>query len=270
MDMSAEKEDELLPAVALGAAAIRVAQALNEKLGGLELYGITDMNEDADGFPELAFPASRPIRFLLYDCAEAGTGAVKAFAAKMKEGGKLFAFEIAAHGEKMKPSWRIGTDVLIRVEGEAQCLAAAGALLPMVAPQLPAVLDMDDVLALFDGTDIVRVGIGTAADVQMAVGDALAQLGWKPEFLRGILLSLSGGEDLGMREMDAATSSVMECVSEECTIVFSAEADPALEGRVRVTILATCGKRKGSHDASDWMMEILEEQFKDGENRQER
>ena len=270
----ASQEGGQLPVVALGTAAIRVAKELNEQLGGLELYGFSDIRADSDdveSIPELSFPASKPLRFLLYDRAEAGSGTVKAFAAKAKAGGKLFAFEMAAQGGKMQPSWRLGTDVLVRVADEAQCRAAAEALLRMVAPQLLVGLDADDILALFEGTDVVHISIGTAAGtdaqaVTAAVDDALAQLGWKPEFLRGILLSLVGSGDLGMKDVEAATASVMTRVSENCNIVFGAEADPALEGRVRVTFFATCGKRNGSQDASEWMMERLEEQFEDGKN----
>ena len=125
----APQEERLLPVVALGAAAIRMARILNEKFGGLDLYEILDILEKGESLefaPTFAIPESRPIRFLMYDRAEVEDGMAKAVAEKAKTGGKLFTFEIAAPGEKMRPSWRLGTDVLVRAKDEAQCLAAAG------------------------------------------------------------------------------------------------------------------------------------------------
>ena len=269
----APQEERLLPVVALGAAAIRMARILNEKFGGLDLYEILDILEKGESLefaPTFAIPESRPIRFLMYDRAEVEDGMAKAVAEKAKTGGKLFTFEIAAPGEKMRPSWRLGTDVLIRAMDEAQCLAAAGLLLHMASPHQPVAIDADDVLSLFDSTDVVHVGIGTATGAQAvdaAVEQALGALGWKPEFLRGILLSITGNESLGMKEIDAATTAIMERASKDCNIVFGAEIDPTIGDDVRVTILATCGKRKDSHDASKWMMEMLEEKFATGDNR---
>ena len=269
----APQEETLLPVVALGTAAIRMARMLNEKFGGLDLYEISDIREKGESpkdAPALAIPASIPIRFLLYDRAEVEVEMVKAVAEKAKTGGKLFTFEIAAPGEKFQPSWRLGTDVLVRAKEEAQCLAAAELLLHMTSPQQPVAIDADDVLSLFDGTDVVHIGIGTATGAQAvdaAVEQALGALAWKPEFLRGILLSITGNENLGMKEIDAATTAIMERASKDCNIVFGAEVNPEIGDHVRVTILATCGKRKDSHDASEWLMEMLEEKFATGDNR---
>ena len=269
----AAQEETLLPVVALGAATIRAAQLLKEKYVGLDLYeipGICGKGEISKEALELTIPESSPIRFLLYDRAEVEVEMVKSVAEKAKTGGKLFTFEIAAPGEKFQPSWRLGTDVLVRAKDEAQCLAAAGLLLHMASPQQPVAIDADDVLSLFDGTDVVYIGIGTATGAQAvdaAVEQALGTLVWKPEFLRGILLSITGNESLGMKEIDAATTAIMERASKDCNIVFGAEVDPTIGDDVRVTILATCGKRKDSHDASEWLMEMLEEKFATGDNR---
>ena len=258
------QRDALIPAVALGAAAIRVARALSEKANRLDVHVISDAC--AESVPEFAFTGSQPIRFLLYDCAEISLDIVKTSAASAKAGGKLITFEIAAHSEKTQISWRLGTDVLIRVESEEQCRVAAVALLSMVFSPMTMT---NDVLVLFDGMDIVHVGIGEATCAQAihaATNQALAQLGWKPKFLRGVLLSVAGGESLGMKDLDSATNFLVERVSEDCDLVFGANVDPALGDTVRVTLLATCGKRKDSHDASAWMMKMLEEKFEDGEN----
>ena len=269
----APQEGALVPIVALGAAGVRVARELSERLDGLALLEIADAGREGaapENVPELDLPADAPIRYVLYDRAEVGADFVQAVAAQARADGKVIAFEIAAQGEKRAPSWLLGVDVLIRVADEAECLAAAEMLLPMAAPHGLISVDADDVLALFGGADVVHVGIGTATGAQavnVAVEQALGALVWKPEFLRGILLSITGNENLGMKEIDAATTAIMERASKDCNIVFGAEVDPTIGDDVRVTILATCGKRKDSHDASEWMMEMLEEKFATDDNR---
>ena len=269
----APQEGALVPIVALGAAGVRVARELSERLDGLALLEIADAGREGaapENVPELDLPADAPIRYVLYDRAEVGADFVQAVAAQARADGKVIAFEIAAQGEKRAPSWLLGVDVLIRVADEAECLAAAEMLLPMAAPHGLISVDADDVLALFGGADVVHVGIGTATGAQavnVAVEQALGALVWKPEFLRGILLSITGNENLGMKEIDAATTAIMERASKDCNIVFGAEVNPEIGDHVRVTILATCGKRKDSHDASEWMMEMLEEKFETGDDR---
>jgi len=269
----APQEGALVPIVALGAAGVRVARELSERLDGLALLEIADAGREGaapENVPELDLPADAPIRYVLYDRAEVGADFVQAVAAQARADGKVIAFEIAAQGEKRAPSWLLGVDVLIRVADEAECLAAAEMLLPMAAPHGLISVDADDVLALFGGADVVHVGIGTATGAQavnVAVEQALGALVWKPEFLRGILLSITGNENLGMKEIDAATTAIMERASKDCNIVFGAEVNPEIGDHVRVTILATCGKRKDSHDASEWMMEMLEEKFATDDNR---
>ena len=269
----APQEGALVPIVALGAAGVRVARELSERLDGLALLEIADAGREGaapENVPELDLPADAPIRYVLYDRAEVGADFVQAVAAQARADGKVIAFEIAAQGEKRAPSWLLGVDVLIRVADEAECLAAAEMLLPMAAPHGLISGDADDVLALFGGADVVHVGIGTATGAQavnVAVEQALGALVWKPEFLRGILLSITGNENLGMKEIDAATTAIMERASKDCNIVFGAEVNPEIGDHVRVTILATCGKRKDSHDASEWMMEMLEEKFATDDNR---
>ena len=277
MDSLLENENEgadsaLLPVSALGAVAIRVARELSERLGRLVLLEVAD--DDREGktseIPEFDFPAGSPIRYVLYDRAEVGAAMVQAVAAKAKTGGKVIAFEIAAPGAKRAPSWRLGVDVLLRVADEAECLAAAEVLLPMATPPQGLIsVDADDVLALFEGADVVQTGIGTAAGAQAvdaAVAQALGTLPWKPEFLHGILLFLAGGDSLGMKEVNASMDAIMARASADCNIVFGAEVEPMLGDRVRITLLATCGKRKESHDASNWMMGMLEGKFEGDEN----
>ncbi|WCR54017.1 MAG: Cell division protein FtsZ [Wolbachia endosymbiont of Ctenocephalides orientis wCori] len=56
---------------------------------------------------------------------------------------------------------------------------------------------------------------------------------------QGILINISGGGDMTLFEVDAAANRVREEVDENANIIFGATFDQEMEGRVRVSVLAT-------------------------------
>lgn len=56
---------------------------------------------------------------------------------------------------------------------------------------------------------------------------------------RGLLINITGGEDLTLFEVDQAVSTVREQVDEEANVLFGSATDPAMEGRIRVSVVAT-------------------------------
>src|SRR4051812_38829010 len=56
---------------------------------------------------------------------------------------------------------------------------------------------------------------------------------------RGVLINVTGGPDMTLFEVDAAATRVREEVGPEAAIVFGAVLDPALAGRLRVSVVAT-------------------------------
>ena len=56
---------------------------------------------------------------------------------------------------------------------------------------------------------------------------------------RGLLINITGGEDLTLFEVDQAVSTVREQLDEEANVLFGSATDPALEGRIRVSVVAT-------------------------------
>jgi cell division protein FtsZ len=55
---------------------------------------------------------------------------------------------------------------------------------------------------------------------------------------RGVLLSISGGSDLGLFEINEAAQLVSEAAHPEANIIFGAVIDDALGDEVRVTVIA--------------------------------
>jgi cell division protein FtsZ len=56
---------------------------------------------------------------------------------------------------------------------------------------------------------------------------------------RGVLINITGGMDLAIDEVMVISSLIQEEAGDEAEIIFGAVHDPALEGQVRVTVIAT-------------------------------
>jgi cell division protein FtsZ len=67
---------------------------------------------------------------------------------------------------------------------------------------------------------------------------------------RGILLSIAGGNDLTLYEVNEAAEAVREAATDDTNIIFGATIDDRLEGQMWVTVVATGiggrGARRGS------------------------
>ncbi len=56
---------------------------------------------------------------------------------------------------------------------------------------------------------------------------------------RGLLINITGGEDLTLFEVDQAANRIREEVDEEANVIFGSAVDQTLEGRIRVSVVAT-------------------------------
>jgi cell division protein FtsZ len=56
---------------------------------------------------------------------------------------------------------------------------------------------------------------------------------------RGLLINITGGEDLTLFEVDQAANRIREEVDEEANIIFGSAIDEGLAGRIRVSVVAT-------------------------------
>jgi cell division protein FtsZ len=67
---------------------------------------------------------------------------------------------------------------------------------------------------------------------------------------RGLLINITGGEDLTLFEVDQAANRIREEVDEEANVIFGSAVDETLSGRIRVSVVAT---GIDSHKMSDQM-----------------
>jgi cell division protein FtsZ len=54
-----------------------------------------------------------------------------------------------------------------------------------------------------------------------------------------VIINVTGGPDLSLVEVSEASSIVQEAADEEANIIFGAVVDPALKGKVKITVIAT-------------------------------
>ncbi|MFN6953533.1 MAG: cell division protein FtsZ [Acetobacteraceae bacterium] len=56
---------------------------------------------------------------------------------------------------------------------------------------------------------------------------------------KALLINITGGHDMTLFELDEATNRIRKEVDEDANIIFGTSLDPSLEGRVRVSVVAT-------------------------------
>ncbi|HEX7105331.1 MAG TPA: cell division protein FtsZ [Acidothermaceae bacterium] len=104
-------------------------------------------------------------------------------------------------------------------------------------------LDFADVKSIMAGAGSALMGIGSArgearavAAAEMAISSPLLEA--SIEGAHGVLLSVAGGSDLGLFEINEAAQLVAEAAHPEANIIFGAVIDDALGDEVRVTVIA--------------------------------
>jgi cell division protein FtsZ len=104
-------------------------------------------------------------------------------------------------------------------------------------------LDFADVKSVMAGAGSALMGIGSARGDDRAVAAAESAIS-SPlleasiDGAHGVLLSISGGSDLGLFEINEAARLVADAAHPEANIIFGAVIDDTLGDEVRVTVIA--------------------------------
>jgi cell division protein FtsZ len=64
---------------------------------------------------------------------------------------------------------------------------------------------------------------------------------------RGVLINITGGNEMTLGDINTIAEIVKESVGEESEIIFGAVNEPAMQGEVRVTVIATGFAKRGLH-----------------------
>tara|TARA_R110002124_G_scaffold65539_2_gene179198 strand:- start:32599 stop:34509 length:1911 start_codon:yes stop_codon:yes gene_type:complete len=106
-------------------------------------------------------------------------------------------------------------------------------------------LDFADVRAVMDEMGKAMMGTGEAAGedrARQAAEKAIANPLLDEISLngaRGVLINITGGSDLTLYELDEAANLIREKVDPDANIIVGSTLDPALEGGIRVSVVAT-------------------------------
>ena len=110
-------------------------------------------------------------------------------------------------------------------------------------------LDFADVKSVMSGAGSALMGIGGARGDNRAVEAAEAAISsplleQSMDGARGVLLSIAGGSDLGLFEINDAAQLVTDAAHPDANIIFGAVIDDALGDEVRVTVIAAGLRRR--------------------------
>jgi cell division protein FtsZ len=143
--------------------------------------------------------------------------------------------EVLDRSTSMVDAFKIADDVLRQgVQGICDLITTPGLIN----------LDFADVRTVMQDAGSALMGIGYATGQNRAREAAERALGSPlidAEIVRarGILLSISGGDDLSLVEVNEAAEVVRQTATDETNIIFGATVDPRLTGQVWVTVVAT-------------------------------
>lgn len=106
-------------------------------------------------------------------------------------------------------------------------------------------VDFADVKTIMSKMGLALMGIGVSEGdgrakeaATLAVSSPLLE-DIDIEGATGILVNITAGEDIALREIDEICSIVQEAAHEECNIIFGAVIDDTLENQIKVTVIAT-------------------------------
>ena len=106
-------------------------------------------------------------------------------------------------------------------------------------------LDFADVKTIMSGMGIAMMGTGVMSGENRTIEAAKAAIssplleGASVQGARGVIINVTGGHDMSLMEVNEASLLIQEAAHEDANIIFGAVVDPTLDGRVKVTVIAT-------------------------------
>lgn len=106
-------------------------------------------------------------------------------------------------------------------------------------------LDFADIKSIMEDKGKAIMGTGEAEGEDRAVKAAEQALSnpllddCSMHGAKGVLINITGGQDITLFEIDEAASRIKEEVDEDANIIFGSSFDESLAGKIRVSIVAT-------------------------------
>ncbi|WP_323990685.1 cell division protein FtsZ [Nguyenibacter sp. L1] len=145
-------------------------------------------------------------------------------------------FRLATERTSWKDAFKMADNVLY--------MGVRGVTDLMMAPGLVN-LDFADIRTVMAEMGKAMMGTGEAEGDNRAISaaeDAISNPLLEDTSMagaRGLLINITGGEDMTLYEVDQAANRIREEVAEDANIIFGSAIDESLNGRIRVSVVAT-------------------------------
>jgi cell division protein FtsZ len=144
--------------------------------------------------------------------------------------------EVLDNSTSMIDAFKIADDVLRQgVQGICDLITLPGLIN----------LDFADVRTIMEGSGTALMGIGFSSGAENRAREAAERALRSPLIdtelgaARGILLSIAGGDDLTLLEVNEAAEVIRQTATDDTQIIFGATIDERLSGQVWVTVIVT-------------------------------
>ena len=150
-------------------------------------------------------------------------------------------------GVSLSDSFRVADDVLRQaVQGISDLITVPGLIN----------LDFADVKSIMQGMGMALMGAGRASGENRAI-EATQQAISSPlleeatiQGAKGVLINITGGPDLTLFEVNAASSIIRESADDDANIIFGAVIDENMTDEMKITVIATGFDKESASVAS--------------------
>ena len=132
-------------------------------------------------------------------------------------------------------------------------------------------LDFADVRAIMDDAGYAHMGVGVATGrdkaeqaARMAITSPLIETSM--DNARGVIISITGSDDIGLEEVEQASTIIAEMAHPDATIIWGAQLDESIEDTIRVTVVATGLGDDKRNEKSDDLAALLGDTGDDGDD----
>jgi cell division protein FtsZ len=157
--------------------------------------------------------------------------------------------EVLERSTSMLDAFKVADDVLRQgVQGICDLITMPGLIN----------LDFADVRTIMSDSDTALMGIGFSSSTSDGRAREAAERALRSPLIdaeitgaRGILLSIAGGDDLTLVEVNEAAEVIRSAATDDTNIIFGATVDDRLNGQVWVTVVATGFGGRGRRPRGD-------------------
>ena len=171
--------------------------------------------------------------------------------------------EVLERSTSMLDAFKVADDVLRQgVQGICDLITMPGLIN----------LDFADVRTIMSDSDTALMGIGFSSSTSDGRAKEAAERALRSPLIdaeitgaRGILLSIAGGDDLTLVEVNEAAEVIRAAATDDTNIIFGATVDDRLNGQVWVTVVATGFGGRGRRPRGDAWAPPAEQRRPQGE-----